>query len=184
MCTAWRRGPAGGLVRPELGEQQRRAGLESRDSVDDHRQRFALDEHELGCVDRMGTGVGHDDRHRLADEPHAIPREQRPVELSVARHRPLRWQVEVGGREHADHAWCGARVGDVDREQLGVGRRRADEHRPRCAEVGCDVLDVTAPSRRDASCPRLRWTEWPRTVRVIPTSRARWRCTASSQARG
>ena len=55
-------------------EQERRAVGEGRLGVDDHRQRVVVDDHLLGRVDRLRTGLGDDRGDDVADEADPVRR--------------------------------------------------------------------------------------------------------------
>ena len=61
---------AGGLV-----ADQRRAFGDRAVEVDHHRQLFVVDHHGFGRVARLLQRLGDHERHRLADEAHALVRQ-------------------------------------------------------------------------------------------------------------
>ena len=76
---------AGGDVRAEVRELQRRAGCHRLLHVDDGGQRVVVDLHEVRGVGGGRRALGDDHGDGLADEPHPVGRQRRPRQLGVAR---------------------------------------------------------------------------------------------------
>ena len=130
-------------VGSELLELERRAGRERRLGIDDGGQRVVFHDDRLGRVDRFGAGLRDDRRDRVADEPHLVLGEWRPLALLVERHQPfVRRQTEVGGGVHGDDTGHVARAGRVHRHDARVGVGRAHEHEVERA-VERQVVDET-----------------------------------------
>ena len=108
---------------PDLGEQQH-VTLERRLDADDGRQRFVVDDDELGGVLALVGSLGDDDRDRLADVADDVERERALRERGRERRR-LGRQPEVGRGEDAEHAGRAHRLARVDRPDARVGHRGA-----------------------------------------------------------
>ena len=118
-------------------EHDRRVGQDRGFGVDDRRQRVVVDDHGFGGVDRLGLRLRDHHRHDVADEPHAVPGERRPVHRGRQHHEAVvLGQVEVVGGVHRHDAGHADRVARVDALEHGVGDRRAHER------------DVEQPRRR------------------------------------
>ena len=107
-------------------------------------QRFDVDVHHRGGVDR-GVPVDRDDGDdRLADEPHRALGDQRPLAagLEDRLHVRKRRQVDIVAGEDAEHAWHLLGVVDVVRQDPAVRVLAAHEVHPR--RVDRHVLDIRA----------------------------------------
>lgn len=112
----------------------------------DGRQLLVVDHDETGGVLGDVTRLGHDQRNRIADQPHAVDGERiedRVVE-ALERHQPherIGERGDVGAGEHCDDAGKATGLGDVDAANGGVGGGAADERRVQHVGHG-DVVDV------------------------------------------
>ena len=140
--------PLVALVRAELLVDERRAVVERRLDVGDHRQRVVLDQDLLGGVDdRVAVRADHE-RDRVADVVDLVLGD-RPVRRVVdvdprrhPRHRQRRLQVEVvAGEDGVDAVDRPSRAARVDRGDLRVRLGRAHERRPQLPG-DVDVVDV------------------------------------------
>ena len=139
--------PLAHLVGAELLVHERRAVLERRLGIGDHRQRVVLDDDVLGRVDHAVAVLADDERDGVADVLD-LALGQDPVVGRVdldarrdPRHREARLHVEVLVGVDRDDAV--ARLGRrrVDRDDLRVRLRRAHPGRPHLPGEG-DVVDV------------------------------------------
>ena len=102
-------------VGARVGEQQAVAGERAVDRG--HRgQHLVVHADQLGRVLALVRAVGEHDRHRLADEPHPVHREQRLGPLPAERHRPLGRRLVRSGHLAARRLGRG-QVGHVRRGQ-------------------------------------------------------------------
>ena len=99
--------------------------------VHEHVERLVLDLDQLGGVARELAGRRADGRDRLAHEPHLADRERVVLDLVPGRGRHLEERIGLDrhlvARERSVDAVQRERAGDVDRDDLGVRVRRADE---------------------------------------------------------
>ena len=161
------RGNRHGGVGAHLGVQHQLIGCGTL-GIDHRRQRVDLDDHPLGGVDRLGTGLGHHRCNRLADEAHPVGGEQRPghPRRRHAQRRCERRKVEVVGGDHGDHPWSIERLGRIDVDQLAVGDARAHKydvggasqlevlHKSALAPQQRVVLNAVHPRAEDAATRR------------------------------
>ena len=126
-----------------------RVGVERLLGVDDRRQHLVLDVDQLERVTCRVTVVGDDERHLLTVEAHLVGGEHG---LRVVRHRRHPRQaerVEHGAGDHGVHLGMSFRPRRVDRDDLGVGVRaaqqRAVQHRGQR-----DVVDEVAVPTEEA----------------------------------
>jgi hypothetical protein len=124
-----------------------RAALQRGLDVGDHRQRVVLDDHLLGGVDHGIAVLADHQRHGVAHVVDLVLG-QRPVrrvgDVDPRRHpghRQRRREVDVVAGEHGVDARERLRARRVDRDDLRVCFRRADERRPQLAR-DVDVVDV------------------------------------------
>ena len=121
-----------------LVPDRRRAGLHRVLGQRDRRNRLVVDLDQFGGILGLGQRLGDHHRHRIADIPHAVGHQRRPLRREhraavgpLARHvglghaEPVRLDVVAGIDGH--HARCRFRRVDIDRPDLRVGMRRADE---------------------------------------------------------
>ena len=96
-----------------------------------HVERLVLDLDQLGGVARQLAGGGADGGDRLAHEAHLADRERVVLDVRARRRRHLEEGVgldrDLVARERPVDAVEGERAGDVDRDDLRVRVRRADE---------------------------------------------------------
>ena len=138
---------AGGDVRAEVGELQRRAGRHGLLDVDGGGQRRVVDVHELRGVGGGRRALGDDHGDGLADEPHPVGRQRRPRHLGVhGEQAVVGGKVQVRGGEHGDDARSRRCRGRVDPGQLGVRHRRPHEVQVQGAGQR-EVADVGRPPR-------------------------------------
>ncbi len=115
---------------------QRHAGLDRVAGRDDGRQRLVIDLDQLGGIDRLVIGLGHDEGDIVADHAHPVldqGRIARPIAgrvaaaLEPARHRQVAEArgLVVGAGDHREHAGRGFGLGGVDLADAGMGVRRA-----------------------------------------------------------
>src|SRR5206468_1509749 len=119
-----------GEVRADLVVQHRRIGLERFLRIDDGGQRFILDVDQLRRVLGQVSIARHDDRHRLADEPHLVG--GRAVIVHGRRdadRERLRLPRDIVAGDHADHALGRARLRHVVPEDARVRVARAHDRR-------------------------------------------------------
>ena len=104
-----------GQVRTVFGEEERSVVGERRLGVDDDREWLVVDDHLLGCVDRLRPGLGDDRGDDVADEAHAVLREHRPGEDRGEHDEALdRLEAEVVAGVDGDDAGHRDRVRGVD----------------------------------------------------------------------
>ena len=145
-------------LRPDL----RRAGRRGGDNIGHRIARLVIDGDLLGGIARDRLGFGDDQRHRVADMPHHIAGQRRPVAArrGPARSAPASRSTRCRPRPAAyrrrsappapRHA---ARRGGVDAADRGEGMGRADEHRMRLARRPVVVAEPALP-RSAAADPR------------------------------
>ena len=149
-------------VRTIFGEQKRRVGRQPRRGGHHDREGVVVGDDGVGGIGRLLMGLGHDRRHDVADETHAVLREHGPVQRRRQQWEALhRGQAEVvGGRVHRDHpGHVPGRLG-VDRQDVAVGDIRPHEHH--VGRVGEDEV-VEVATRPGEQCrvlePNHRVTE-------------------------
>ena len=92
----------------------------------------------LGGIPRLGKGLCHDDRERVADVFHLVHGQRRigghhgigavpALEGGDAGNVLDPVAAKVGAREHADDSRRGEGGGNVDRDDVPVGNRRAED---------------------------------------------------------
>ena len=133
-------------------------------------QRLVVDLDQLGGVERLGLGLGHDQRHRLAGEADLAVGEQRlrregeglaglDVGLGIGPQRLQPVGRHVGRRQHRQHARRAPGGVDVDGADPGMGMRRAQDDgvgqalEPQVVEIGAaagDEARILAPPGRIA----------------------------------
>ena len=137
------------LVRPAIGPEHEGIGLERLERVDDDRQRLVVDE---DGGDAVGGGVarGGDDRGDLLGlVHHGVDRQHHLHVAGQRRHPGQLVAVQVlAGHDRGD-ARDLERLGRVDRLDLGVGVRAADDVEPELARQ-VDVVDVLALAADEA----------------------------------
>ncbi len=130
-------------VRAVLGEEERCVARHRIGSGQDRCQRVVVDDHLLGRVARLGSSLGDDRGHDVADEPHLLRREHRTVQRLRHHHELLegREGEVVVARVDGHHARHRRRAAGVDRQEVGVGDRGT--HERDVEHVGLDeVVDV------------------------------------------
>ena len=138
-------------VRAVLGEQQRRVGRQRVERVRDRRQRVVLDDDALDGVDGLRAGLRDDGRDDVADESHLVGREHRPVQrLGHRRELLQRRETEVVAARvvHGHDTRHRQRLGDVDRDQVGVRDRGPHERHVRHVRLD-EVVDVLPRSGQE-----------------------------------
>ncbi len=146
----------------------RRFRFQRCDRIGDQRQFAVIHHHRLGGVLSGIERLGQDNRHRLADEAHALRSQQRAIGLrrrATVRARKAdaagdrRHIGQVGGGEYREHARHGARRIDIDAADRGVRMVRADQHRVQHAgglRIGAVIAlagqqpNILAPADRPA----------------------------------
>ena len=148
MCGAVERvdarrvGDLGGDVVGPPVEERRRAGGERSFGIGGGGQRLVVDGHELGGVDGLDQGLGHDNGHRFAHEAHLAVRKRGAGELVGHLDEPVvRGHAELCCGDDLDHARRPACLAGVDAADMRVGDRGAHEYRVAYA-VGVMVIDV------------------------------------------
>ena len=120
-----------------------RAGFHRLLRRDDGRQRVVVHVDQLERVDRRVGVLGDDRRDLLSLEPHLVGGQDR---LCVAGERRHPGQVVLGHQlagDHRDDAGCGRRAGGVDRVDLRMGVRAAEDRHVQHPRQD-DVVDVVA----------------------------------------
>jgi hypothetical protein len=125
-----------GEVRVPLG-MHKRGAADGGGRVQDRRQRVDVHVDQVGSVLGQVPGLGHDQGHDVAGEPHVVLGEQAVRRLAGrADHglpeRPPRL-VQVGGGEHRDDPGQAGGGAGVDAADGAPGHRAADERRVRHA---------------------------------------------------
>jgi len=126
--------------------QERGIGGQRIDGARHYRDRLIADVDPLGGVFGRRDGVGHDHRNGLADKPHLVGRQRvieggdrlqaplahgnvrRPIQRGIVRDRPKPVGEVIGAAQHREHAGCRERRLLVDRDDAGMGMRRAHDH--------------------------------------------------------
>ena len=133
--------------------------------VYDHRQWVVVHLDEINRVAGLVRVLGHHTRDGLANTPHGVRRQQRQPRLRHALHRRkggdvvLDLTLEIGRREHCDHA--GRRLGraGIYARQTGVRLRTPHERRvqrtgnPHVVNVGGPALDQARVLAPADGCP-------------------------------
>ncbi len=133
---------------------QRHAGLDRVAGRNDGRQRLVIDLDQLGGIDRLVIGLGHDEGDIIADHAHPVLDQGRIARaiarrvvapLEPARHRQVAeaGRLVVGAGDHREHAGGGFGLGGVDFADAGMGVRRAQHVAVRRAGKH-HVGDITA----------------------------------------
>ena len=145
------------VVRRAL-QHLRRIRRERGAQVGDDRQLLVVHQHGLGRVHRLGAGVGHHRRHRLAHVVHGVdgqPPARRRHRLGAVRSLERRRRAgqglhargrQFGPRVDGQHAGHGAGLGRVDAEDARVRVRRAQEHQV-LQPLARQVVGVAAAAR-------------------------------------
>ena len=143
-----------GDVRLEIRVRERRAALHRFFRVGHGRQRIVVHVDRVDGVARDVRIAGDDDRDGVADEVHAVARQDRVLRrLEIrngggARHQAAR-RVDVGAGQDGDDARDRARRRDVDAGDARVRVWAAQDHgvqkpgEPHVVHVGGDPLDQT-----------------------------------------
>ena len=128
--------------------------LTARRKIDLHRQLVDIRENGFSSVARIGQRVGHDDRQRIADEAHAVPRENAPLGACArgpvhpgVQHRLLQGEVDahlvkLGRTKRQRDTRHRARILQIERIQHPMPHVRAQDHRVQRI-LGCNISDVT-----------------------------------------
>ena len=121
--------------------------------IGDHGQGRVIDRDHLRRVARLIQGFRHDDRHRVADDPHPVGPHagmrraihRRAVTPGQVRHRTGDTAQSVGfvigPGQHQQHAGHGARFIAINRQDTRLGVGRAQEHRMALPGQG-DIVHV------------------------------------------
>ncbi len=128
-----------------LVPQKRRAGRERVGGMRHGRQRLIRDFNAFGGVLGRGDRLGDDEGDRLADKAHPVgghrimngrdrPEAARPHgeigrthQPGIVRDRPQSVGQVIGPGQYGEHARQGARLRRVDRDNAGMGMRRAQD---------------------------------------------------------
>ena len=114
------------------GPDRRPGGIERVLDGRDRRQLLVVDLHELRGVLGDVARLGDDERHRIADDPHAVDGERVEQRVVQARerqqaHERVGERLHVGARVHRDDAGMAASRVDVDAADERVRERAAHE---------------------------------------------------------
>ena len=178
--------PAEAHVARRVGVQLRCADRERIRRRGRRGQRLVIDLDELGGVERRAAALRQNDRHRLADVPHALARERPARRLGHRRavvradrpqrtHRPDAVRRHVGADEDRDDAGGGRRRTDVDRADARVRVRRAHDRAVQCIGNG-EIGDELAAPREEA---QVLLAEHPRPDPLVHCRSTRARSSAS-----
>ena len=132
-------------IRAQFREQQNLV-LDRLFNVDHDRQRFVLNDHQVGGVGPGLTGLGDDCHDRFTDITDRANRQEWATHLGGEVWIVVRIQAdrfEVVGREDPQHSGNVECAEDVDRLDRGVGHRRPQVGDPRCVRE-VEVFDVFA----------------------------------------
>ncbi len=131
------------LVRAAVRPKDGRVRLERLERIDDDRQRLVVDEHRGHAVGGGVAGRG-DDRRDLLRLVHDRVHGQHHLHVAGQRRHPVELvALEILAGHHGGDARDLQGLGRVDRLDLGVGVRAADDVEPELARQ-VDVLDVLA----------------------------------------
>ena len=144
----------------DVVEHRGRSRLQRVEHADHGRQDIVFDRHGLGGIARLGQGFGDDERDGITDVTDLALGQRRMRRLlgcrtALAHHRPgARQTADAGGLEvftgeHVDHAGHRQSSRLVDRDDMRMGVRRADEHRGGHVRQ-LDVGDVIAAPHQEA----------------------------------
>ena len=146
---------AGHLVGDD--RRPRRPGCRARR---DGGQRLVVDRDQLGRVERLGMGLGDDERHRFAGKPHLAVGDQRlgreserlaglHVGFGIGAQRPQPIARRVGRRQDGQHARRAPGGVDVDGVDPGMRMRRAQDDGVR-QSLETQVVEIGAAAGNEA----------------------------------
>ncbi len=104
----------------EIFAQQRRVGSHRLERIDDHRQPLVFDLDEIGRIGCHIAVLGDDERDLLVLVQHLILGEHRLHVAGQRRHVMQAERLEVGRRQHRQHARHRLGLGGVDLLDAGV----------------------------------------------------------------
>ena len=113
-----------GLAR-EVVAQDRRVGRHRLEGIDDHRQRLVLDLDQIGRIGRHVAVLGDDEGDLLVLEQHLLLGEHGLHVAGQRRHVVQAERLEVGRRQHREHARDRLGLRRVDPLDTGVAVGRA-----------------------------------------------------------
>ena len=131
-----------------LVEECRRPGGECRLGVGSCGQRVVVDPDELGSVDCLSHGLGHDDGDCFAHEADLAGRQRRASKFVCHLDEAVvRGDAELARGDHLDHSRRLLCFAGVDTAEARMGDGGTDEHRVAHA-LGCVVVDISAADRQ------------------------------------